>query len=406
MAVGEWSVPDMPAIAGLKLASIHAGIKANGRDDLVLIELPQDSVVAGVYTQNDFCAAPVTLNREHLNCTANSRYLLINSGNANACTGDLGMQAARASCMALAELCGVDIEQVLPFSTGVIGERLPVEKIISTLPEALAQLSEGNWAIAAQGIMTTDTHPKLVTKTVEIAGKFITINGMAKGAGMINPNMATMLAYVATDAGLSPQLANIALTQAADLSFNRITVDGDTSTNDSCMLMTTGGSGLLLDKKDSPEFTVFQQAFEAVMTELAQMIVRDAEGATKFLTVQIEEGASTQECLDVAYAIAHSPLVKTALFASDPNWGRIVCAVGYAGIESLNVESIKIYLGDVLIVEHGGVAANYTEEAGQKVMDQAEIILRVCLGRGEYSETLWTSDLSHEYVRINAEYRS
>ena len=407
MAVGNLAFPSMPPIKGVQLAATNAGIKKNSADDLVLIQLPETAVVAGVFTQNDFCAAPVTLCREHLSTTNNTRFLIINSGNANACTGEQGMLDAIASCEAIAKhQPDITRQQVLPFSTGVIGEPLPVDKIVNAIPAVVQSLDENNWRSAATGIMTTDTMPKGATETLSIAGETITINGIAKGAGMINPNMATMLAFVATDVALSEACAQALVKEAADLSFNRITIDGDTSTNDSCMLMAAGTAKLLIDDIASDAYQKFKAAFVKVMSVLAQAIVKDGEGASKFLTININGGKTANECLDVAYSIAHSPLVKTALFASDPNWGRIVCAIGYAGVQALDVNQIKIYLDEVLIVENGGRAASYTEEAGQQVMDQSEINLRVELARGNESQTLWTSDLSHEYVRINAEYRS
>jgi len=407
MAVGECFFSSMPPIKGVRLAAINAGIKNNAADDLVLIELPESSVVAGVFTQNDFCAAPVTLCREHLAATTNTRYLVINSGNANACTGEQGRLDAIASCAAVSDIAqGIVLQQVLPFSTGVIGEPLPIQKIIQSLPAVHATLDESHWLAAAQGIMTTDTLPKGATETIVINGVDITINGIAKGAGMINPNMATMLAFVASDVSLSENCAKKLIKDVTDLTFNRITIDGDTSTNDSCILMAAGTANVLIDDSASEAYQQFKHAFLKVMTFLAQAIVKDGEGATKFLTINVEQGKTQTECLDVAYAIAHSPLVKTALFASDPNWGRIVCAVGYAGVKALDVNKIVIYLDDVLIVENGGRAKSYTEEAGQQVMDQAEITLRIVLNRGDVTQTLWTSDLSHEYVRINAEYRS
>ena len=322
MPVGELPFPAMPPIKGVRLASVDAGIKNKPVDDLVLIELPETATVAGVFTQNDFCAAPVILCREHLADTANTRYLVINSGNANACTGEQGKRDASATCDRAAEF-GNNIrpQQVLVFSTGVIGEPLPIEKLISALPKANHNLAENHWLDAAKGIMTTDTLPKGATETVVIEGIEITINGIAKGAGMINPNMATMLAFIASDITLSDRCAQSLIKDVADLTFNRVTIDGDTSTNDSCMLMAAGTAGVVIDDIDSESYQTFKTALLKVMTFLAQSIVKDGEGATKFLTVNIEQGANVRECLDVAYAIAHSPLVKTALFASDPNWG-------------------------------------------------------------------------------------
>ncbi len=400
-------LPSMPALDGVRLAAARCGIKKKGGLDLVLIELPEGSLTTGVFTQNAFCAAPVTVCREHLSSTNNTRYLLINSGNANACTGASGVESSRASCAALASMVSIEPQQVLPFSTGVIGEPLPVEKICNALPEIYAELSERAWELAARGIMTTDTQPKGATATIQYQGDSITVNGIAKGAGMIRPNMATMLGYIVTDAAISPELLIELSKEAANLSFNRITIDGDTSTNDSCTLSATGRSSVEpITTKDHPVYALLRDAVVSVYRQLAQAIVRDAEGATKFITLDVSGGATEQECLDVAYAIAHSPLVKTAFFASDPNWGRIVAAIGYAGLQCLDVNLISVYLDDVLIVEKGGRAQSYTEEAGQRVMNQTDITIKVLLGRGDCRQLLWTSDLSHEYVTINAEYRT
>lgn len=406
MPVGNLTFPDMPIIDGVAMNAVAAGIKSRGGPDLVLFELAETATVAGVFTQNAFCAAPVTLCKEHLQKTPQSRYLLINSGNANACTGEAGIAAALVSCADVAELKEVSVEQVLPFSTGVIGEPLPVEKIEQALPQLIQGLNADHWSLAAKGIMTTDTCPKGATYSVAIGQETLRVNGIAKGAGMIKPNMATMLAFVATNATVDASVLQSLAKELADLSFNRITIDGDTSTNDSCMLMATGQSSIVIDSKDSPHYPLLREALREVLTHLAQAIVRDGEGATKFVTIQVEEGENAQACLDVAYAIAHSPLVKTAFFASDPNWGRIVAAIGYAGLKALNVEKIRIHLNDVLIVENGGRAEKYREEEGQRVMSQAEIIIRVELGRGSAKEVIWTTDLSHEYVKINAEYRT
>ena len=413
MPVGEISFPKMLPITGVKLSAVHAGIKktaSTGKPklDVVLIQLPSTATAAGVYTKNAYCAAPVTLCKQHLNHSNNIRYLIINSGNANACTGAEGMDAAIAMCELVAKKTGIATERVLPFSTGVIGEPLPVEKIRSVTPELFDSLDESHWALAAQGIMTTDTCPKGVCSSVALDGcdDTLIINGIAKGSGMINPNMATMLAYVVTNAIVEEGLLQELLSDATNLSFNRITIDGDTSTNDSCMLIAAGNADIVIKDKQSPFYRQFRQAVFDTFTQLAQQVVRDGEGATKFVTISVEEGFESQECLQVAYAIAHSPLVKTALFASDANWGRIVAAIGYAGVENLNVDNISIYLDDVLIVEKGGRAQSYVESAGEAVMAKDEIILRVCLGRGDAKETIWTTDLSHEYVTINAEYRT
>jgi glutamate N-acetyltransferase/amino-acid N-acetyltransferase len=404
MALGDLTFPSMAAISGVRLNAISAGIKKNNQLDLMLIELPSLAKVAGVFTQNAFCAAPVTICKQHLSHGA--RYLLVNSGNANACTGEEGMQAALVCCDAVAAIGHVNPQQVLPFSTGVIGEPLPTSTITQAIPTLFEGLDESHWSLAAKGIMTTDTQAKGATATIQYQGETIVINGISKGAGMINPNMATMLGFIATNANVSQALLDKLSFNAANQSFNRITIDGDTSTNDSCMLMATGESGVLIDDTQHALYALLESAIFSVYRTLAQAIVRDGEGATKFVSVQVEAGANADECLQVAYAIAHSPLVKTALFASDPNWGRIVAAIGYAGVSELNADAIRVYLGDVLIVENGGRASSYTEAAGQAVMDQTEIVLRVILNRGSYTETLWTTDLSHEYVTINAEYRS
>ncbi|ODS24917.1 bifunctional ornithine acetyltransferase/N-acetylglutamate synthase [Candidatus Endobugula sertula] len=404
MAVGILNFPTMPIIDGVQLNAISAGIKNNKCHDLVLIALPDSAKTAGVFTQNAFCAAPVVVCKSHL--SYQSRYLIINSGNANACTGEQGLRSAISCCEALAQSTNVNTTQVLPFSTGVIGDPLPVEKITAAIPELLSGLSEDHWQLAAKGMMTTDTRPKGATASFDYCGETFVVNGICKGAGMIKPNMATMLGFVVSNANISQSLLEQLSRDAVNQSFNRITIDGDTSTNDSCMLMTTCTTSQIIDNVNEPLYTLFKDAVTSVYQTLAQAIIRDGEGATKFVTLQIEEGANANECLQVAYAIAHSPLVKTALFASDPNWGRIAAAIGYAGIQQLNVDLIRVYLNDTLIIENGGRSASYTEAAGQAAMDQAEILLRVCLGRGDQQEVLWTTDLSHEYVTINAEYRN
>lgn len=406
MAVGEYPFPSMPPVAGVKLATASAGIKKPGRQDVVLIELAEGSRTAGVFTLNAFCAAPVTLCREYLKA-ASTRYLVINSGNANACTGQRGRQDAIATSEAVAKLGGVQAAQVLPFSTGVIGEPLPVQKITNALPQAHQSLSETGWESAARAIMTTDTRPKGFTGQIQHDGHTITVNGIAKGAGMIKPNMGTMLAYIATDADIAQPVLDDLCKEAANRSFNRITIDGDTSTNDSCILMATGKAGA--PGLNEAEGILYEKVRELIIRAheyLAKCIVADGEGATKFVTLEVSGGATGNECLQVGYAVAHSPLIKTALFASDPNWGRIVAAVGYAGVAGLDANAVRIHLNDTLIVENGGRADSYTEEQGQAVMDQAEITIRIDLGRGASAETLWTTDLSHEYVRINADYRS
>ena len=406
MAVGEYPFPSMHPVAGVKLTAVCAGIKRQNRRDVVLFELAEGSAVAGVFTKNAFCAAPVTLCKAHL-AAAPIRYLVINSGNANACTGEQGLRDAKATCEAIAQQTGVNPEQVLPFSTGVIGEPLPVAKIITAIPEALANATEQGWADAGAGIMTTDTRPKGFSQQIEYQGKTITVNGIAKGAGMIKPNMATMLGYIATDAKIAQPLLQQLAREAADKSFNRITIDGDTSTNDSCILIATGQVDLPeVNKPEGELYEKLKDIIFAAYIHLAKSIVSDGEGATKFVTVAVSGGANRDECLDVAYAVAHSPLIKTALFASDPNWGRIVAAIGYAGVPDLDATKVRVHLNDVLIVENGGRAASYTEEQGQAVMKGEDIVIRINLGRGSVAETVWTTDLSYEYVRINGEYRS
>ena len=404
MAVGPATLSEMFPVDGIRLGVASAGIKKPGRKDVVVIEVCEGASVAGVFTKNAFCAAPVVLSKQHI-VSGSNRYLLTNTGNANAGTGKQGMIDAQTCCEALAALTGVSAQDVLPFSTGVIGEKLPVEKIKAALPDALSNLNDDTWALAAEGIMTTDTRPKGVSVQFQYEGKTITLSGISKGSGMIMPNMATMLGYVATDAAIKPDVLQSLLSQATDKSFNRITVDGDTSTNDSCILIATGKSGMQVDE-DPALLEQFTQALESVMLELALAIVKDGEGATKLVTIQVETAASQKEALDTAYTVAHSPLVKTALFASDPNWGRILAAVGRAGIENLVLDDLKIYLDDVCLVENGGRADSYTEEAGQAVMNQENILIRICLNRGDVSETVWTTDLSHDYVTINADYRS
>lgn len=405
MPVGLGPLPVLHPVPGFRLGIASAGIKRAGRKDVVVMEAAEGSSIAGVFTLNAFCAAPVTLCRQHLD--RSPRYLLVNTGNANAGTGKPGMQAALKTCSALADLVQVSGENILPFSTGVIGELLPADKIIGALPAALEDLDENNWAQAAEGIMTTDTLPKGASRQISLAGQTITVTGISKGAGMIKPDMATMLGYIATDARVARPVLQNMLREAADLSFNRITIDGDTSTNDCCMLIATGQAemGEITDASGE-DYRLLADTIKAIMLELAQAIVRDGEGATKFVTVQVNGGNNRDECLDVGYAVAHSPLIKTALFASDPNWGRILAAVGRAGVPELDVEKIDVYLDQVCITRNGGRAEEYTEEQGAAIMAQAEITIRIELNRGEHSETLWTTDLSHEYVRINAEYRT
>jgi glutamate N-acetyltransferase/amino-acid N-acetyltransferase len=392
---------DLPTITGLLLGSAGAGIKRTDRDDVLLIELSPGSSCAAVFTRNAFCAAPVTLCRNHLPNAP--RWLLINSGNANAGTGERGLADAQRTCRAVAELVGGSAEQVLPFSTGVIGEYLPVEKIEAALPNAIAALSEDGWARAARTIMTTDTVPKLAHRRITLHGHAVTVIGIAKGAGMIHPNMATMLSYIGTDAQVDQAELQSLLTEAADRSFNRITVDGDTSTNDSLVLMATGASGVAVDASNRAEFAA---ALLAVCGELAEAIVRDGEGATKLIRVIVEQAQNEPEAHTVANTVALSPLVKTAFFASDPNWGRILAAVGRSGCADLDIAKISIWLGDEQIVANGGRAPTYTEAAGQNIMAEAEITIRIALGRGNASQTVLTCDFSYDYVKINAEYRT
>jgi glutamate N-acetyltransferase/amino-acid N-acetyltransferase len=393
-------------VSGVYLGATAAGIKKNGKLDLVVMEFYPESVTAAVFTQNAFCAAPVTVAKAHL-VTTQPRALVINSGNANAGTGKQGLADAKQTCAWVAEELGCDVEAVLPFSTGVIGENLPMEKIQHGLPDAIANLNIEDWLEANQGIMTTDTVEKLVSVVKTVGGKEVVFTGMSKGSGMIHPNMATMLGFVATDARITPACLQLALDEAVNVSFNRITVDGDTSTNDACTVTATQQAEMpLIEDPQSPEFAEFSAHLKAVMVELAQKIVRDGEGATKFVAVNVLGGESSEACLKVAHAVALSPLVKTALFASDPNWGRILAAVGRAGLANLNIDLIEIYLGDVCIVRDGGRAPDYTEEAGQAVMNQDEITITIKLRRGDVNETVWTTDLSYDYVKINAEYRT
>jgi glutamate N-acetyltransferase/amino-acid N-acetyltransferase len=389
-------------VAGVRLGSVAAGIRYEGREDLVLIELAKGSTCAAVFTTNAFCAAPVIVAREHL-AAGEPRYLLINSGNANAGTGESGLRAARQTCKSLAAAAGCAINQVLPFSTGVIGMDLPTNRFATAAPSVLDALDEEGWEDAARAIMTTDTVPKLCSRQIEIDGKAVTITGMSKGSGMIRPDMATMLAYVAADALVTRPLLQKALEKAVAPSFNAITVDGDTSTNDACVLMATGASGVKIDENNFGQFTT---AVTEVCLELARAIVRDGEGATKLVEVRVTSAATIEEARQVAYTIAHSPLVKTALFASDPNWGRILAAVGRAGLADLDIDAIRIWLDDVCIVSDGGRDPSYTEEAGQRVMDKAEFVIHVDLGRGESETSVLTCDLSFDYVKINAEYRT
>ena len=398
-------------VAGVRLGIAAAGIKKPGRRDLTLIELAPGSRVAGVFTQNRFCAAPVTLCKQHLGQVDQSggdiRALVINTGNANAGTGAEGLARARQTCAAVAGLFGVATEQVLPFSTGVILEPLPVDKILPALPAAHADLAPGHWNEAAHAIMTTDIVAKGASRQVQVGGRTVTVTGIAKGSGMIHPNMATMLGFVATDAAIAPALMQQLVREVADASFNCVTVDGDTSTNDSFILVATGqGGNTEISDAAAADYAALKAALADVAIALAQAMARDGEGATKFMTIAVEGGRDRGECKQIAYAIARSPLVKTAFFASDPNLGRILAAIGYAGVADLDVDRLKVWLGDVLVAENGGRAASYTEAQGAAVMRQAEITVRVALDRGNASATVWTCDFSYDYVKINAEYRT
>ncbi len=401
-------MPELLPVAGIRLATVSAGIKTPGRKDLVLIEGIEGTRCAAVFTRNAFCAAPVTVARDHLSACDNApRYLLVNTGNANAGTGSAGIADAITCAEAVAESGSCPVEKVLPFSTGVIGEPLPVDCIVAALPLAQASLKEDGWAEAAEGILTTDTRPKGCSASFSCDGEDFVVTGIAKGAGMIRPDMATMLAYLATDAQVSDALLQQLLSEVVDLSFNRITVDGDTSTNDACVLLATGQAGNAeLVSTDEPLYHHLRDALEKVCIDLAQGLVRDGEGASKFVSVEVAGGHDEQECLDVAFTVAHSPLVKTALFASDPNWGRLLAAIGRAGLQGLDVTQVSVFLNGVLIAEGGCRAASYTEEQGVAAMAPEDIVVRIELQRGEASATVWTTDFSYDYVRINAEYRT
>jgi len=406
MAVGLSGLPELYPVPGIRLGTARAGIRKPDRRDLVVIECAPGARTAAVFTRNRFCAAPVVVAREHLS-KSTPRALLINTGFANAGTGAPGEADARTCCEALARELKCAPQEVLPFSTGVIGERLPIERIVAGLPGCVAGLGEPGWSEAAHGIMTTDTVPKGSSRQIQLDGKTVTVTGIAKGAGMIRPDMATMLAFIATDAAISKSALQACLEMAVNNSFNRITVDGDTSTNDACLLLATGRAGhASIESSSGQSYETLARAVGEVCTELAQAIIRDAEGATKFITIDVGGGASESDCLEVAYTIAHSPLVKTAFFASDPNWGRILAAIGRTPIPRLDVDRVSIHLDDVCVVRHGGLAADYTEAKGLAVMKRPEIRVRVDLGAGTARATVWTSDLSHDYVRINAEYRS
>ncbi len=398
---------NLKPVAGVELGWAEAGIRKANRKDVLVVRLAEGSTAAGVFTRNRFCAAPVQVCREHLASGRGIRALVINTGNANAGTGEPGLANARATCDAVAGALGIGADQVLPFSTGVILEPLPMDRLLAGVPKAIANAREDNWLAAAESIMTTDTQPKAASRTVQIGGKTVTLTGISKGAGMIRPNMATMLGFIATDATVAQPVLQALVSHAADHSFNSITIDGDTSTNDSFVLIATGRAGApAIERADGAEFTALRDAVTSLAQELAQMIVRDGEGATKLMTIQVEGGRDVAECRQIAYAVAHSPLVKTAFYASDPNLGRILAAVGYAGVDDLDVGGVNLWLDDVWVARDGGRNPDYREEDGQRVMKQAEITVRIALGRGNATATVWTCDLSHDYVSINADYRS
>lgn len=392
-------------VAGIRTGVACANFKKPNRRDLVIFELAEGTTTAAVFTRNLFCAAPVHVSKQHWQTTT-TRYLIVNTGNANAGTGEQGMLDSQRTCQLLAEHANCKPEQVLPFSTGVIGEPLQMDKFVNGIPIALADLSEQGWEEAAHGIMTTDTVPKGLSRQLEVDGKTVTVTGIAKGSGMIRPDMATMLAYIATDAALPRDVLQTCLDHAVNHSFNRITVDGDTSTNDACILMATGKSGVSIESVKTENYQRLAEVIREVCEELAIAMVRDGEGATKLITIDVIAGKSEDECLQVAYTIAHSPLVKTAFFASDPNWGRILAAVGRSGIMDLDLNTLKIFLDDVCIVSQGGRDASYSEQQGQAVMDKSEITVRVELNRGNVDSRIWTCDFSYDYVKINAEYRT
>ena len=404
MAVGKVDFPEMNSVSGIKLATYNAGIKQTERNDVLIVEMDKEAVCAGVFTQNAFCAAPVIIAKDHIQ--HNPRWLLVNSGNANAGTGQQGMKDAMTCCTSLASAIDGNKQQVMPFSTGVIGENLPVEKITNGMTKAVTGLNENHWDKAAHAIMTTDTFAKGASIVITLDGCPVTITGISKGAGMIQPNMATLLAFVATDAKIKQSLLQQCLFDAVDQSFNRITVDGDTSTNDSCILMASGCSSAPEITQDSESFTIFSNAVQDVCKRLAELIIRDGEGATKLMRIRVEQAADNAEAILLGKTIAHSPLVKTAFFASDPNWGRILAAVGRSGIEQMDLNKIEIYLDDICIVKNGERAESYSEQQGQQVMNKEEILIRVVLARGTATEEILTCDLSYDYVKINAEYRT
>ncbi|MPQ59539.1 bifunctional glutamate N-acetyltransferase/amino-acid acetyltransferase ArgJ [Duganella sp. FT27W] len=401
---------DLKPVAGIEIGFAQAGIKKPNRKDVLVMKLAPTATVAGVFTLNRFCAAPVQIAKAHLAAARETGKpvvaLLVNTGNANAGTGELGLSLANETCAALAAQLGCDAAQILPFSTGVILEPLPAAKVIAGLPQAVAGLQADNWFNAAEAIMTTDTQPKAGSRTVTIAGHTVTMSGISKGAGMIKPNMATMLGYLAFDARVAQPVLDVLVKQVADQTFNCITIDGDTSTNDSFMLIATGAGSLVIDSVESPEYRELAAAVTELSLFLAQAIVRDGEGATKFITITVEDAASVAEARKIAYSIGHSPLVKTAFFASDPNLGRILAAIGYAGVDDLDVSKLNLYLDDVWVAKNGGRNPDYQEADGQRVMQQSEILVRVKLARGDQAATVYTCDLSHDYVSINADYRS
>ncbi|MCP4074679.1 MAG: bifunctional glutamate N-acetyltransferase/amino-acid acetyltransferase ArgJ [Gammaproteobacteria bacterium] len=403
MSVGLSAPGKLHPVKGVKLAACHSGIKNDAAiDDLVLIELSDNSAVSAVFTTNKFCAAPVTIAKQYLDSTAATRFLLINSGNANAGTGRVGTENCISTCQAVAAETSVIEQSVLPFSTGVIGAQLPSDKIALAIPSLLAKLDEDNWLEAAKGIMTTDTLPKAVSRQLVINGETVTISGICKGSGMIKPDMATMLAYVATDALITQSELDFCFKQLVNSSFNSITVDGDTSTNDACLLIATGESQQSVDRSHTGFMSVLSEVFGL----LAQSIIRDGEGATKFIEIQVEQALSSRDARELAYTIAHSPLVKTAFFASDANWGRILAAIGRAPVAELDIDKVDFFLGDVCLIENGLPHAEYTEQKGHAVMQQQDIVIHVNLNLGKHSATIWTTDLSYDYVKINAEYRS
>lgn len=404
MAVNLPEPSSIDPVDGVRLGVAATGARYQNRDDLLLIELAEGSSTATTFTRNRYAAAPVVVARQHVKLSS-TRYLLVNAGNANAGTGKKGVSDAQECCHAVAELCGATPQQVLPFSTGVIGEYLVMDKITAGIGAARENLSSDNWLRAARAIMTTDTVMKGVSRAFKLGEKQVTISGIAKGSGMIRPDMATMLAYIATDALIEQPSLQLLLDQCVERSFNRVTVDGDTSTNDACVLMATGKSGAAV-VADSENYVAFQQKLQEVCDYLAQAMVRDGEGASKFITIEVGGGRTEQECLEVGFTVAHSPLVKTAFFASDPNWGRILAAVGRAPVESIDIEKVSLWLGDTCLVDKGEKSPDYTEQAGQAVMNQSEIKVRIDLAQGQSTATVWTCDLSHDYVTINAEYRS